>query len=148
VWFFSLDAAKAIAVWGARTFFHLPYFNAQMEATKGSDDTIIYRSHRTHRAAPPTDFHATYRPTGNVYTSERGTLEHFLTERYCLYSADKGKVYRSGIHHVPWPLQPAECSLEVNTMTQVADVELPQVPPLLHYADFIKVVFWPLERVR
>jgi uncharacterized protein len=148
VWFFSLDAAKALAVWGARTFFYLPYFNAQMEAMKQSDDTIVYRSHRTHKGAPPADFRATYRPTGNVYYSERDTLEHFLTERYCLYSANKGMVYRSGIHHLPWPLQPAEWSVEINTMTQAAGVDLPEMQPLLHYADFIKVVFWPLEPVR
>ncbi|HEY0384863.1 MAG TPA: DUF2071 domain-containing protein, partial [Pyrinomonadaceae bacterium] len=30
VWFHSLDAASRLAVWGARTFFHLPYFNARM----------------------------------------------------------------------------------------------------------------------
>jgi uncharacterized protein YqjF (DUF2071 family) len=30
VWFFSLDAASSLAVWGARTFYHLPYFNAEM----------------------------------------------------------------------------------------------------------------------
>lgn len=30
VWFFSLDAANSLAVWAARTFYSLPYFNAQM----------------------------------------------------------------------------------------------------------------------
>jgi uncharacterized protein len=148
VWFFSLDAANALAVWGARSFFYLPYFNAAMAAPKEADGKINYRSHRTHKNAPPGDFSASYRATGDVYYSEPGTLEHFLTERYCLYSANKGTVYRSGIHHVPWPLQPAECSMEINTMAQAAGVTLPEMPPLLHYADLIKVLFWPLERVR
>lgn len=37
VWFFSLDAASRIAVWGARTFFGLPYFNARMSLHRDGD---------------------------------------------------------------------------------------------------------------
>ena len=36
-----------------------------------------------------------------------GTLEHFLTERYCLYTADGGRLYRAELHHPPWRLQAA-----------------------------------------
>ena len=30
VWFLSLDAANALAVWAGRRFFHLPYHRARM----------------------------------------------------------------------------------------------------------------------
>ena len=51
VYFFSLDASNPIAVALARTFFHLPYFNALM-STERLDDTIHYSSRRNHRGAP------------------------------------------------------------------------------------------------
>src|ERR1700752_1138850 len=46
VWFFSLDAANSLAVWGARTFYHLPYFNARMRLDQ-REDSIRYSSTRT-----------------------------------------------------------------------------------------------------
>jgi uncharacterized protein len=148
VWFFSLDAANALAVWGARTFFHLPYYNAEMSEHKRPDDTIEYRSHRTHKGANPAEFRGSYRPTDNVYYSVRDSFEYFLTERYCLYSAHKNKVYRADIHHLQWPLQPAEASIEINTMTQASGIDIPEMPPLLHYAEYIEVYAWYLERVK
>src|SRR6266699_210552 len=45
VWFFSLDAASSLAVWGARTFYHLPYFNAEMSLAQ-QGNSIKYSSKR------------------------------------------------------------------------------------------------------
>ena len=56
-------------------------------------------------------------PTGGRRrAAEPGTLEHFLVERYCLYTAKDGVLYRAEIHHPPWPLQPAQAEIELNTM--------------------------------
>jgi uncharacterized protein YqjF (DUF2071 family) len=33
-------------------------------------------------------FAAGYHPIGDVYAPQRGSLDHFLTERYCLYTMD------------------------------------------------------------
>jgi uncharacterized protein YqjF (DUF2071 family) len=77
-----------------------------------------------------------------------GTLEHWLTERYGLYAADrKGRVWRGDIHHDRWPLQPAEAEIEVNTMLEPLGLALPQMAPLLHFADRLDVVAWPLSLV-
>jgi len=38
VWFFSLDAASALAVATARAWFHLPYFRARMSLTARGDE--------------------------------------------------------------------------------------------------------------
>ena len=48
VWFFSLDAASALAVRAARLWFHLPYFEARMTCD-GRADGVHYRSERTHQ---------------------------------------------------------------------------------------------------
>ncbi|MBV9886133.1 MAG: DUF2071 domain-containing protein, partial [Acidobacteria bacterium] len=104
VWFFSLDAANAIAVSVARTWFHLPYFKARMRC-ENRNDWIEYSSERTHRGAAKAKLQMRYRPIGEIFHPQPGTLEHFLTERYCLYAVDaKGKITRGEIQHAPWPL--------------------------------------------
>lgn len=142
VWFFSLDAANRIAVAIARTWFHLPYFRARMSCEEKSG-WIEYRSERTHRGAPYGAFHGRYRPAGEVFGAKPGSLEHFLTERYCLYAVDgAGRLIRSEIHHAPWPLQNAEAEMVSNTMPEASGIEIPPAKPLLHFAKRQDVVVW------
>jgi uncharacterized protein YqjF (DUF2071 family) len=145
VWFFSLDAANPVAVELARDVFHLNYYTAQMSCLRDRD-AVRYRSIRRHRGAAPAALAARYRPTGPVYRAQPGSLEAFLTERYCLYAANRrGRVGRGDIHHAPWPLQPAEAEIEQNTMTQQIGLALPNIKPLLHYAHRLDVVAWPIR---
>ena len=146
VYFFSLDADNPIAVALARTIFHLPYYNATM-ACKQREEAIHYRSHRTHRHAQSGEFLATYRPIGPVFSAQRQSLEYWLTERYCLYTTVRERVYRAHIHHQPWPLQRGELEMEQNTMALASGIDLPETPPLLHYAQRQEVLTWPLQRV-
>jgi hypothetical protein len=147
VWFFSLDAANPLAVFVARRQFYLPYFNARMSLTETAGE-IHYQSIRTHSASAPAAFRGRYRPTGEIRLAEPGTLEHWLTERYCLYSSDgQGNLWRGEIHHQPWPLQPAEAHIEINTMAQPSGIPLPEIKPLLHFARRLDVVAWSLEAV-
>jgi uncharacterized protein YqjF (DUF2071 family) len=147
VYFFSLDAANALAVFGARTAFMLPYYNADMTMSEEEGDRIAYTSRRTHKDAPPADFVGSYGPIGETYFSQPGTLEHWLTERYCLYTVNEGKSYRAEIHHLPWSLQPARADISVNTMAAAAGITLPDQPPLLHFAKRIDMVNWMLHAV-
>ncbi|MCB9436803.1 MAG: DUF2071 domain-containing protein [Anaerolineales bacterium] len=140
VWFFSLDAANPIGVWLGRNWFHLPYFNATMPADI-QGETVYYGCQRTHRDAAPATFNATYRPTSSPFFAQAGTLEHFLTERYCLYTTTGGRLQRGEIHHAPWSLQHADATITANTMPPFA---LPDESPLLIYAAGIDVVVWPL----
>jgi uncharacterized protein YqjF (DUF2071 family) len=147
VYFFSLDASNSIAVAIARAMFHLPYFNAVMRSER-VDDTIHYSSRRTHRGAPPAEFKATFRPIAPITYAQPGSLESWLTERYCLYTEMGSEgVYRGDIHHVPWPLQSAELEANVDTMAISHGINLPDIPPLLHYSERLEVLIWPLRRV-
>jgi len=140
VWFFSLDAANRVAVWTARRFFHLPYFRADMTCAVAGDG-IRYASTRTHAGAPPAEFRGIYRPTGDVYATRPGDLDHWLTERYGLYAArPDGTLRRVDLEHVPWPLQRAEATIEANTMAAAAGLAFPATPALLHFARRIDVV--------
>ncbi len=56
---------------------------------------IVYKSQRTHRDEPPAEFDASYQAVGEPFRAQAGTLEHWLTARYCLYSADRrGNLFR------------------------------------------------------
>jgi uncharacterized protein YqjF (DUF2071 family) len=100
-----------------------------------------------HSGAPSADFKGDYGPTGEVYTSQPGTLDEWLTERYCLYTVNHQRVYRAEIHHLQWPLQPASADISTNTMVAAAGITLPSQPPLLHFAKRIDVVNWLLHPV-
>jgi len=125
VYFFSLDAANFPAVWAARTFYHLPYFHAAM-SSKELGGNIHYCSRRLRG---PAQFRGNYRPTAEVRLREEGSIERWLTERYCLYTTHRGQVQRGEINHQPWPLQDAEAEFETNTVAAAAGIPLPGTAP-------------------
>jgi uncharacterized protein len=147
IWFFSLDAGNAVAVRLARATFSLPYFDAEMSC-RAYDGEVLYRSVRTHQGAPHARFAGRYRPLGEPFNSRPNTLEHFLTERYCLYSAgERSNVHRGEIQHHPWSLQQAEVEVESLAMTQQIGVTLPETEPLLHFSRRLDTLAWPPRRI-
>ncbi len=143
VWFFSLDCNSRTAVLAARKFFLLPYCNARIEL-KQEEETIEYELTRTDD--PAAAFSARWTIGKALPVSEPGSLEYFLTERYCLYSSRKERIYRAQIQHQPWPLQQATIERFSSSMIEAVGLENPQSPPLLHYAEAVNVDIWPLER--
>jgi uncharacterized protein len=170
VWFFSLDAANSLAVWGARTFYSLPYFNATMSLNQ-EENLIDYSSVRSdgrtysqffaaEAAGFPADFDSSKSenfPQASLETSWKigeplpssspGEIEFFLTERYGLYSYRRGQLYRSRIFHDPWPLRAASVDSCKSTMIESLGIARPAGEPLLHYAESIAVDIWPLQGV-
>ena len=139
VYFFSLDAESGWAVRVARALLNLPYHLASMTvATR--DGRVRYDSRRA--AGVDGEFRATYEPTGEPFVARPGTLEYFLTERYCLYHTRRGRPYRLEIHHPPWRLQHARARLEHNTMAAVNGLTLPEHDALLHFSKRQDVVAW------
>ena len=135
VWFFSLDCNNAAAVLGARTFYYLPYYNAEI-ALEQRNSTISYSLKRTDE--PVANFEATWNLGVPLPTSKEDSLEFFLTERYCLFSEHKGNLYQSRIHHQSWALQTATLVGHSSTMIEVLNLPEQDVP-LLHYAEAIAV---------
>jgi uncharacterized protein len=147
VYFFSLDAETLSAVLGARLFYALPYFKAKFEiAVNGSE--VSYASRRLTRPKPA-EFSAQYRPVSEElpWKPLNEAVERFVTERYCLYTVVAGHVYRTNIHHLPWPLQVASAEIAINTMAETVPLPLEGEPPLLHFARFLDVLVWWPERV-
>ncbi len=150
VFFFSLDAGSPLAVAGARTLFHLPYFLARMSRTTAPNGTVDYRSRRllTRTSA---EYEATYRGLARrpgTSPSQPGSIEHFLTERYCLYTTFRNRVLVGDIHHLPWPLEPAEAEIRLNGIPAAHAITLPDRPPLLHFSRSLEVYIWPLQTDR
>jgi uncharacterized protein YqjF (DUF2071 family) len=148
VWFFSLDAGSRLAVAGARLLYSLPYHHAAFSIGV-ERQWIAYQSRRSTAGSIPAELSVTYRPTEEARVAPPGSLVAWLTERYCLYAADRARrLYRAEIHHAPWPLCAATARLERNTMTAPLGVALPDVGPLLHFAKRLDVHVWGPERVR
>jgi len=141
VFFFSLDAASRTAVWGARAAYRLPYFYAHMSV---SEDNDWFRYDSTRNVS--TVFRGRYRPVSSVQLRQPGTLEYWLTERYCLYTVVQGAVFRAEIHHEQWPLQDAEAEISANTMAGAAGIQLPYLPPILHFSKRLEVLIWPVKK--
>ena len=146
VYFFSLDASNRLAVAAAR-WYGLAYFHARM-STSWRGGWVEYFSHRSHRGAPRASLRMRYRPVGPVIDSVVcGTLDWWLTERYCLYLVDPvGRPFRLEVDHPKWPLQPAEADIDVNSMTVQIGLTLPNVEPVLHFSQRQDVKVWPKVR--
>ena len=145
VYFFSLDANSAIAVAAARTLFQLPYFAASMHVKVRDGHFVVHEHSRDadgRRRAVCSDLSDRLDP---VQMAQPGSLEYFLTERYCLYTVDRSfRARRLEIHHSPWQLQTAEATFAVNTMADAADIRLPLTAPLLHFARRQDTLAWAM----
>ena len=147
VWFFSLDAGNPLAAYLARQLYHLPYHAARMACVPGGR-TISYRCERgAEGASPRAEFLADYGPNGDAFQTPAGSLEEWLTARYCLYAERAGTLYRAEIDHVPWTLHRGTAEIRRNTMADASGITLPPDRPLLHYAAPLEVRIWWPERI-
>jgi len=145
VFFFSLDAGNPVAVGAARTLLNLPYYSAEM-STAHVDSAVTYASRRLSGAAA--EFRGSYRPHHDPRPPAAGSLEYFLTERYCLYAVDhQFRAYRLDIHHPVWGLETADAEIRVNTMADAAGIRLPGMAPLLHFSRRQDMVCWAPQRI-
>jgi uncharacterized protein YqjF (DUF2071 family) len=124
VWFFSLDAAKALAVLLARTGWDLPYHFSSMELDRDGD-LVRYSSKRLYPGPTPADFKGSYRIGEPIGEATPGTFEHFLAERYVLYASGSSGLRIGRVHHAAYPLHRAELEGTVEESLVVA-AGLPQ----------------------
>jgi len=144
VWFFSLDCNSAVAVMGARAFYHLPYAHAAIDIEQQAD-TIDYALKRTDD--PPTHFQGSWNIGETIPFAHPDSLEFFLTERYCLYAENDGDLYRARIAHPPWPLQKATMNSYESSMIEALGLKSRVGDPVLNYAEEIEVDIWGIQKV-
>ena len=150
VYFFSLDAANPVAVLIARGFFQLPYHWARMQMQSVGEREFHFTSSRL-LSRHPVRFSARYRglgPSRQLAESRPGSLEYFLTERYCLFTQDPlGRLLRATIRHIPWTLEVADAEFAWNDLATAAGLQLPAEKPLLYYSRHLAVYVWQAEFV-
>jgi uncharacterized protein YqjF (DUF2071 family) len=145
VYFFSLDAARWLAVAAARAFLNLPYHSAVMTVERRRDRLRYESARRTRDRA---EFRATYEPT--AAPSPHPSVRWSISSRsdYCLYHHNRrGEPYRLDVHHRPWSLQVARATIWVNTMPAASHISLNGPPALLHFAQRQDVIAWPPARL-
>ena len=149
VWFFSLDATNALAVWVARTFFHLPYLRATMRLDQPSAELRQFAATRTHDGVSPATFRATWKLGAPLPPAEPGSLEFFLTERYCLYTSNKShtKLYKGRVAHGPWPLRAAQVLHLESNLLEGHGLPTPTGKPVVHAGGSVQVELWPMRQV-
>jgi hypothetical protein len=158
LFYFSVDAANLSAVWFARIFFRIPYWHASIQmsgatlhARNPQEQTIHLRSSRLHGPKAinaPAKFDVIYSPQSEPEQARRGSLDEFLTERYCVYSWNRGRCYRAEIHHQPWKLQQSRIEIRANSMAEPFGLTLPLRPDLCHFSRSLKMMTWAPERVQ
>ncbi len=137
LYFFSIDVDSALVAATVGRTTRLPVHRARMRVGATEDNHVVFASERARREGdgPPARFDATYRPDGEVFTPDPGTLAYWLAERRRFYASDSGGVLTGGIAHDPWPLQPAAATIHENTLFEAADLPPPTGDPVVHYAD-------------
>jgi uncharacterized protein len=147
IYFFSLDAGSTLAVHAARALLNLPYYSAAMRVIEHGD-VVEYESSRDGLRLAD-DFEATYEPDGPEFAARPGSIEYFLTERYCLYHHERdGEPYRLDIHHPPWRLQPARARITHDNMAEVNGLTRLHEPPLLHFVKRQDMIAWMPSSLR
>jgi uncharacterized protein len=141
IYFFSLDATSRLAVDGARILNGLPYRHARGRIAV-AHATVAYRLDRTDRAHGAAWLEASYGPSGPAREAPPGSLEHFLVERYCLFTIRRsGEILRTDIHHRPWRIHAADG--EIHHGGLVPETLEPLTDrPVLHVARRQDVVLW------
>lgn len=149
VWFFSLEAARLAAVIGARAGYRLPYFWANMRVI-AENSAVRYRSRRhwphhlwSHQRYAMTDI--LIEPGEKLAPSEIDERDHFLTDRFRLYTIARGRLAYAQIEHPPWPLARARVVELQQTLFESAGLPPPAGDPLVHYSEELAVDIGPLE---
>ncbi len=150
VWFFSLDAASTLAVAAARAAYKLPYFfaNITMDVSRDPLPRIDYTAHRDDpRGKMPAHAHIRYQPAeGPITHAVPGTIEHFLLERYILYSFDEDhRLHRARVHHQPYPIQRVDVPHWEESLVWAAGIKRSGEIAMKHYAREVNVKVYPPE---
>jgi uncharacterized protein YqjF (DUF2071 family) len=144
VYFFSLEASSWLAVKAARWGWGLPYHHATMSVAEPSPGAMAYTSTRASR--PSADLAVAYHLGEALGPSAPGSLEHFLLERYYLFSERRGHVWQGQVHHTPYPARRATVTSIAQGLVAAAGIPCARdaPPEVAHWSPGVSVeVFGP-----
>jgi uncharacterized protein YqjF (DUF2071 family) len=141
VYFFSLDAASALTVWAARTFWGLPYYRSRIEIR----DSAARVSFHCRRSEPPIEFSAHAAIGASLPVSPTESLEFFLCERYQFYAEHRGRLRRARVHHAPYPLNRVEESSAQASLLEAAGLPVDGARTPDFFSPGVDVEIFPLQ---
>ncbi len=144
VWFFSLEASSWLAVTAARIGWALPYHHARMSMER-SGERFDYETVRRRGGARAA---MSWTPGTLLGASAPGTVEHFLLERYVLYSERGGRLFRGRVHHAPYEARTATLHHMEESLAAAAGLPgLSGDPAFVHACDGVDVEMFALAPV-
>ncbi len=145
VWFFSLDTSHPLVVLAGRLGWRLPYHVAAIQRQR-EGRTLAFRSARRWPGPFPAQFAARCRVGAPLGAARPGSLEHFLVERYLLYTDGGRRGLRVGqVYHPPFALYHATVESLDETMLRAAGLALPRTEPLAHYCPGVDTELFGLR---
>lgn len=144
VYFLSLEVGDWASLTIAKKWYHLPYQHADISIEK-KGQTYYYESIRKGNTTITSK--GMYTPLLDECIPKEGTLDHWLLERYCLYSTNsQTNLYCGEIHHRPWTLQKVKVEIMKNTLFTSFNMDL-DIEPIYHFSKGIDTLFWNIKRV-
>jgi|HubBroStandDraft_6_1064221.scaffolds.fasta_scaffold08328_6 uncharacterized protein YqjF (DUF2071 family) len=155
VLFLSLDAESSLGVQIGRQRWGLPYHRSKMSVAR-SGSTIRYTCEREWPGrmgvggTVEAEIGDPYSGLDCRVESGRaipGSLEHFLIERYFLYSQKSGRLLAGQVHHTPYPL--CEARLKTCEQSWLEDIGLTVRRPPDHviFSEGVSTEIFPLRPV-
>jgi uncharacterized protein len=138
LWLFQLETGKQLVAEVLKRTHRLPACGARLSLQTGAAESLRFEARRDGHG-----FAVDYARSGHPFAAVPGTLDHFLTERYALYSGDGGRLYGIELNHLPWRLERARAGFEPSTLTPPP----PAGDPNLLYSAAQDVLLWPLEEL-
>jgi hypothetical protein len=145
IWFFSLDASKVIPAIGARVFFGLPYYSAEIKLLKAERE---FRFEMRRNLSSEAHFRAQWTQGVRLRAPDTDSLGFFLVERYALFTSAVGRLNMTRLYHHPWILdEVTKVSYESRLITALGLPE-PKSEPLAHFSSSpLTVQVWAPERI-
>ena len=131
VYFLSIEAEKQLSVYIAKALSGLPYRKSNIHRTLGNCKSVNLRD----RSSLDTEFEV------KKVLTQKAALDHWLTERYCLYHDKAEVIYRYDIHHKEWEIKDVHMK-RLNLDYKIGDLNLTNEPDSIHYSEGVKVLAW------
>ncbi|MDH5609510.1 MAG: DUF2071 domain-containing protein [Cyclobacteriaceae bacterium] len=137
VYFLSIEAARYISSFLAKTISGLPYVTSTINR---SAQTISAQNTRL-----GTKFDINYEVHENL--SVKTEADRWLTERYALFQNHGPHIISYDIHHLEWPVN--RLSLTKHRIDYPALGHLLNAPPVkTHYSPGVQVIAWGKQRMK
>ena len=145
VFFLTLDAQSYITCLYAPYAYGLPYNYCKGNITV-ENKKYIWNSYRRKRGFELSGFSMI---KSEAIIPDKGSLEEFLFERYCLFSIRNKKICIGYTKHNPWSVHRAHAKLVTNNLTKSFKLGIKNLlePELVHISTGVYVNAWSLQNI-